>query len=52
VNISVGGNPTPTADALATVLAELRPGQAVPVVLLHADGSKATVRVTLGEQRG
>jgi S1-C subfamily serine protease len=49
---AVDGKPTPNTEALSTVLAELRPGQTVPVDVLHPDGSKATVKVKLGEQRG
>jgi putative serine protease PepD len=49
---AVDGKPTPNTEALSTVLAELRPGQTVPVDVLHPDGSKATLRVKLGEQQG
>ena len=46
---AIGGTPTPDAQALAQVLAGLRPGQVASVALTRADGSKATVRVTLGQ---
>jgi putative serine protease PepD len=46
---SVAGQPTPSADALATVLATLSPGQTVPVDVRHPDGQKATVKVKLGQ---
>jgi S1-C subfamily serine protease len=49
VILSVAGHPTPTTDDLAGVLAPLRPGQRVPVKVLHPDGSRATVTVRLGE---
>jgi putative serine protease PepD len=52
VIVSVAGKPTPTADDLATVLAGLRPGQKVPVEVMRADGSRATLQVTLGENPG
>ena len=48
VIVSINGVPTPTSDALLTVLAELKPGQQVPVVVRHQDGTKATLQVTLG----
>jgi putative serine protease PepD len=51
---SVDGQPTPSAEALAEVLAGLRPGQAVPVTV-QGDGpsrSVATVTVTLGQYPG
>jgi putative serine protease PepD len=47
--VAVNHRPTPSADALATVLAELRPGQRVPVEVVDPDGEKRTVTVTLGE---
>jgi S1-C subfamily serine protease len=46
---AIGGTPTPDARALARVLAGLRPGQVASVALTRADGSKATVQVTLGQ---
>jgi S1-C subfamily serine protease len=48
----VDGRPTPTAEDLATVLADLKPGQSVPVSIVHPDRSKATVTATLGELPG
>ncbi len=39
------------ADVLVSVLADLHPGQKVPVKLLR-HGKKLTVTVTLGELRG
>jgi putative serine protease PepD len=44
----VAGTPTPTTSALSETLAGLKPGQQVPVVATHADGSESTVTVTLG----
>jgi putative serine protease PepD len=52
VIISVAGKPTPTADALSVVLATLKPGQKVAVVIRHQDGKKATLRLTLGQYPG
>jgi putative serine protease PepD len=49
VILSVAGQPTPTTDALAGVLATLRPGQSVPVRVLRPDGSRATLTVRLAE---
>jgi hypothetical protein len=45
-------SPTPTTLALAAVLAELRPGQRVPVAVKHANGAKAIIQVTLGAYPG
>ncbi len=49
---AVDGQPTPSAGALAAVLAGLKPGQTVPVDVTHQDGSQSTVRVTLGQLPG
>ncbi len=46
---AVNGTNTPDAEALAQVLARLRPGQSAKVTLIRADGSKTTVHVTLGQ---
>ncbi len=46
---SVSGTATPDAQALAQVLAGLHPGQVTSVTVVRADGSKATIRVTLGQ---
>jgi putative serine protease PepD len=51
VILAVKGQPTPTADVLVSVLADLHPGQTVPVKLLR-HGKKLTVTVILGELRG
>ena len=50
--VSVAGKPTPTTTELGAVLANLKPGQTVPVVVVHQDGTRATVEVTLGEFPG
>jgi putative serine protease PepD len=50
--VSVAGKPTPTTTELGAVLANLKPGQTVPVVVVHQDGTGATVEVTLGEFPG
>ena len=49
--LAVNGQPTPTADVLVSVLANLHPGQKIPVKLLR-HGKETTVTVTLGELRG
>jgi S1-C subfamily serine protease len=51
VILEVNGRPTPTADVMVSVLADLHPGQHVPVKLLRR-GREVTVTVTLGELRG
>jgi len=48
VIVSVGGTATPDTATLSETLAQLRPGQRVPVVVTHADGSAGTVAVMLG----
>jgi S1-C subfamily serine protease len=48
----VNGTATPDTEALAAVLAGLRPGQQVPVTVTRADGSITTVQVTLGQLPG
>ncbi len=47
--IAVDGKPTPSPEDLATRLAELRPGQPVPVVVLDPSGHRRSVTVRLGE---
>jgi S1-C subfamily serine protease len=49
---SVDGKQTPTTDALGTVLAGLKPGQAVKVALTKQGGATSTVTVTLGQFPG
>lgn len=46
---AVHGTATPNVQALTTVLAHLDPGQSVKVKLIRANGSTATVNVTLGQ---
>jgi putative serine protease PepD len=50
--VSVNGKPTPSSSALAEVLADLKPGQTVPVAVVHQDGTRTTVPVTLGQFPG
>ena len=45
---SVDGNPTPTSQALGAVLAELKPGDTVTVVVQRG-GAEQELKVTLGE---
>ena len=49
---AVNGTATPDTEALAAAVAGLRPGQQVPVSVTKADGSTATVRMTLGQLPG
>jgi putative serine protease PepD len=49
VIVAVNHRPTPSTEALATVLAELRPGQRVPVDVVDPGGEKRTVTVTLSQ---
>ncbi len=49
---AIGGHPTPTTEALAAVLAGYRPGDQVRVDVLHRDGGRGTVTVTLGQLPG
>jgi S1-C subfamily serine protease len=46
---TIGGQSVTGAQAVADVLLTLKVGQQVPVGLVHADGSSATVTVTLTE---
>jgi putative serine protease PepD len=49
---AVDGRPTRSTDALATILATLRPGQRTRVVLKDPGGATRTVTVALGEAPG
>ena len=49
VIVSVAGRPVASADDVAVALAQHRPGEKVPVKVVHQDGSTATVQVKLGE---
>jgi S1-C subfamily serine protease len=49
VIVAVGGKSVTGVQALADLLITLQPGQHVNVNLVHGDGSKATVTVTLGQ---
>jgi S1-C subfamily serine protease len=52
VIVSVDGTPTPTTAALSARLAGLKPGQKVPVVVKHQNGTKTTLQVTLATYPG
>jgi putative serine protease PepD len=52
VIVSVDGKPTPTTSALSAVLAGLKPGQRVSVVVTHQNGAKRTLQVTVGTYPG
>ena len=49
---AVNGTATPDTETLATVLAGLQPGQQASLSVTKADGSTATVKVTLGQLPG
>ena len=49
---AINGTATPDTETLAAVLASLQPGQQVTVSVTKADGSTATVHVTLGQLPG
>ena len=49
---AVNGTATADAETLAAVLAGLRPGQQVTLSITKADGSTATVNLTLGQLPG
>lgn len=46
---AIDGQPAPSPDELASILAAHRPGQQVTVSLLRQDGSQSKATVTLGE---
>ncbi|MFL6053217.1 MAG: S1C family serine protease [Actinoallomurus sp.] len=50
--VSVGGTKTPNTSDVTDVIAGLKPGETVPVVVQHPDGSRSTVKITLGELPG
>jgi putative serine protease PepD len=50
--VSVAGKPTPTTGDLGAVLANLKPGQTVAVVVVHQDGTRSTVQLKLGQFPG
>jgi S1-C subfamily serine protease len=52
VIVSIAGQPTTTTDVVSSVLATLRPGQAVPVQIFSPSGRPSTVQVKLGSQPG
>ncbi len=49
VIVSVAGTHITSSDDLSVRLAELKPGQTVPVTIQRPDGTKKTVQVKLGE---
>ncbi|MET0604774.1 MAG: trypsin-like peptidase domain-containing protein [Baekduia sp.] len=49
VIVSVAGTEITSGDDLSVRLAELQPGQTVPVTIQRPDGTKKTVQVKLGE---
>jgi putative serine protease PepD len=52
VIVSLDGKPTPTTAVLTSLLAELKPGRKVPVVVKHQNGTKATLQLKLGTYPG
>jgi putative serine protease PepD len=49
---AVNGTSTPTSADLGTVLANFKPGQSVTLSITHQTGSKAKVKLTLGQYPG
>jgi len=49
---AIAGKDVSNAEALATALAGLRPGQTVEVAITRSDGTSATFKVKLGELTG
>ncbi len=45
---AINEKPAPTLEALGTVLADLKPGDGATVTVLRPDGTRQSVRVTLG----
>jgi putative serine protease PepD len=52
VIVGLNGRSTPTAAALQDILANLKVGASVPLVVRHQDGSKSTLTVKLGSLPG
>ena len=52
VIVSIAGKPTPISTDLGAVLASLKPGQTVALVVVHQDGTRTTIQVTLGQFPG
>jgi S1-C subfamily serine protease len=52
VIVSINGSRTPTTGVLSKVLAELKPGKKVPVVVRRQNGKKTTLQTTLGMYPG
>jgi S1-C subfamily serine protease len=52
VIVSVAGKATPSVNDLSLVLATLKPGQTVKVVVVDADGNRTTLDVKLGQYPG
>jgi S1-C subfamily serine protease len=50
--VSVDRRATPTTASLSAVLAELKPGQRVPVAVTRQNGTRTSVTVTLGTYPG
>lgn len=50
--VAIAGHQIGSPDDVATVLASLSPGQAVPVQIVRQDGSVSTVQVKLGQYPG
>jgi S1-C subfamily serine protease len=49
---SVDGEATPTTAALSAVLAGLKPGRTIPMVVKHQDGTRIALKVKLGTYPG
>ncbi len=49
---AIDGKNVANAEALATALASLQPGQTIKVSITRPDGTSSTVKVTLGQLAG
>jgi S1-C subfamily serine protease len=52
VIVSIDGHQTPAAGAVASALAQLKPGETAKVTVAHGDGSRDTFDVKLGQIPG
>jgi putative serine protease PepD len=52
VILAIDGKATPAGPALSAILAGLKPGKTVPIVFMHPNGRRETVKVKLGQYPG
>jgi S1-C subfamily serine protease len=50
--LSINGSDTPDSSTLAEIMIKLKPGDVASVAIQHQNGSKVTIKVTLGELPG